>query len=626
MNLVASASPYSARSPKEAPAEGGVSIRRLRAAMKRSRDMMAPFRKNRIEILKQLAGHNYSTHGAPDRVPMNFIKQAMTIHARQIAAARPKVLVTPRPLAANDTIRRQAALFELAMNNLLDQTDFGRTLQSLAVNALISCGIAKIGFEATGSLDMDGVTHVTGRPFCDNVDLDDFVVDMTKRTWREIDYCANRYSLPLEIVQNSPLYDAAAAKRLIPAQDGIWNEYGETSEGDGRPQRIGQGEGGWQSEDDKYEDEVELWDVWLPRERKMLTLSAQDGIGDGVLRETDWKGPEGGPFRMLGMFEMPNNIMPLAPAMDWYDLHDLMNRMFRKCARQAERQKTVTYVRSDSTPDGEKVVNADDGDTISVTDPSGVKEARYGGVDNLSLAFLIQVKQMASYYANNLDVLGGLSPMAETATQEKFLVEASGKAVQDMQERMTEFTRKVVKDMGWYLWTDPQAEYKLVKKYGNHEVVLKSGPEDRTADFYDLEIDIDPYSLQSPTPQARLQALTQLVSQFIAPMAGQLEAQGKTLDFEALIRKVAQLANVPDLDDILKDLPPPPEMMAGGPAQGGGGPPSPPSNRPPVTTRRYERVNRPGASREGQDNVSIQTLLGANPQASERAAMGRPIS
>ena len=64
-----------------------------------------------------------------------------------------------------------------------------------------------------------------------------------------------------------------------------------------------------------------------------------------------------------------------------------------------------------------------------------------------------------------------------------------------------------------------------------------------------------------------------------------------------------------------------PTMMPPSPVAGQGDGPG----KPPVTTRRYERINRPGATRQGKDAAMISTLLGARVQPKETAGAMRPV-
>jgi len=50
-----------------------------------------------------------------------------------------------------------------------------------------------------------------------------------------------------------------------------------------------------------------------------------------------------------------------------------------------------------------------------------------------------------------------------------------------------------------------------------------------------------------------------------------------------------------------------------------------PSTKPAQTTRTYERINRPGATRSGKDHAMSQLLAGGNVQNSEKMALFRGV-
>jgi hypothetical protein len=96
-----------------------------------------------------------------------------------------------------------------------------------------------------------------------------------------------------------------------------------------------------------------------------------------------------------------------------------------------------------------------------------------------------------------------------------------------------------------------------------------------------------------------------------------LQQQGIGFDVGAYLEKVARYSDQPDLPEIvtLHD----PVQPAGGDDSGGETP-----GMPSSTTRTYERINRPGGTREGKDQTLVASLMGGNPQASEMQGLRNP--
>ena len=125
--------------------------------------------------------------------------------------------------------------------------------------------------------------------------------------------------------------------------------------------------------------------------------------------------------------------------------------------------------------------------------------------------------------------------------------------------------------------------------------------------------------MQDNTPASKLQKIGLALREYVAPFLPMLEAQGGQVDFKELLSLVGRLGNIPELQDIVKFQIP----DEGIPVQAAG------SSQPRMatnTTRTNVRVNRPGATRSGKDNVLSQILLGGNPQPAEAATMGRQVS
>jgi hypothetical protein len=499
-----------------------------------------------------------------------------------------------------------AYTLELAINQLLKEIRFEDSLRKAVVNGMFTCGIVKCGLGPGYTVEVDGATHDAGQPFADVVDFDDWVHDTNAKTLEQSAFFGNKYRLPFEYVKESKLFNATDLK----ADSNYSYKQREEAAGISKPLD--------RNPDGEYMEYVDLWDVYVPYENVMVTYACNQSNLD-ALRIIEWDGPECGPYHFLGFGDVPNNIIPLAPVTQWIDLHDTANRIMRKLVRQAERQKTILGIRDGSAKDGEKIVAANDGDTIRMENPDGAKEYSFGGIHQPSLAYLIQIKDLFSWMGGNLDSLGGLSPMSTTYKQDKLLSETASKRVADMQDKTSSFVKEIVNHLAWYLWTDPLINMPLTKRVPGTdiEVPINFTPEDREGDFLDYNFDIQPYSLQEHTPADKMNSLMQLMTQVLIPMSQQMQAGGVGINFPGFLKTIRNLGNLPEVEDLLT-FQQPQQMEEGQPV---GEPPQ----KSPVTTRTYERVNRPGATRVGKDYAMMQTLLGGNAQPKEAEAALRPV-
>lgn len=584
-------------------------IQRLKAAAEWSRDKLKPFRENRLQALQEYVGAHYSDTGARERVPVNLIELAVNIYARQLVAARPQALITTR----HRELRPFAGYFEATVNDAIVEVNLEQTLRQAVMNALFSMAVVKVGISSGNSVSVDGEDREAGRLYADCIGLDDWVHDMTARSRDGWQFCGNRWSMRLDLAKDEPSFDAAARAKLTESHPNQLQDRGET-----RASSISRGDSDVHSESE-FRPRVELWDYWLPEDRLLVTVSNEI---ETPLRIIEDDGPANGPYHFLGFSDVPDSLMPLPPVAIMRDIAELANRLFRKLGRQADRQKTVVGVQGDQgQKDGENIVEANDGEVIKLLNPNNAKEYRFGGVDPPSLAFLIQLKDLFGYLNGNLDALGGLSPQSRTLGQDELLTASASQRIADMQDRVLSFTTGIIKDFAWWTWTDPVREQLVVRRMEgtDYETTFEWTPDTRQGTFLQYNFAVLPYSMAHATPASKLQGITNYIERLVIPLMPMLEMQGKTIDINALNSTIARLGNLPELDAIVTDWAIPP-INDQAPAQGDSQP-----KIAPVTKRTYERVNRPGGTRAGQDAVTTRALMGVASQPEEMNAVGKGV-
>ena len=574
-------------------------VSRLVTAFDHSRRKMLPFRERRLHAIRQFVGGNWSDGGAADRVPVNFIEMAISIYRRQVAARAPRVMVR----AKSDQHRSFADDIEIAMNLLIEDMDFDDTMRRWVLDAMFGMGVLKVGIAPGSEYEIMGFTHDPGQPFADVVDFEDFVYDVTAKRWEQVQFCGNRYCLPREAVLDLKMFKG---KKIEKYERRTTNEQGD--------EKISNlvDDGGSYGEE-SYLDLIELWDIWLPYDGVVATF--QCGPDGGIenrehLRVVEWEGPEEGPYHLLSFGDVPGQVMPLSPAALMIDLHELGNRVFRKLGRQADRQKTVTLVASGNQDDGARITAANDGDAIAVDRPEATKDIRYGGVDQASLAFFQQLRQLTSYFGGNLETLGGLNNVTNTASQEQLVKSQATMRIADMQERATAAVTKVIHSLAYYMWTDPVRTVRVQKPIPGTDLSIEVDikPERRNGEFLDYAIEIVPFSMQSRTPTERFQAATQVMRTFVIPMAPLLQQRGLVPDIESFLKMAAELSGTPEIQNLVMKVEPQ-ELMQGPPPQGGGQG----QGMPATTTRNYVRGDRGGDSIAQQDQA-IAAMMQAAPQ------------
>jgi len=579
-------------------------LMRLRRAMEYSRYKLQPFRERHKEAVEQSVGVYYSDSGAKKPVHVNLMELAANIYERQLVSKPPQVNVFSR----RDGVSTAAERLESVVNDQLRRYDVHKELRRAVRSALFSIGIIKVGQSFEGTYEVDGYEIDKNTPFVSHILLDDWVHDMTARVMEECSFQGHRYLMDLDDAKSNKEFKRNIRSKLKAGDLSNYNEGGD--------ERISSLTSDGTMLQERYIDKVELWEVWIPKSKLLVTLGPNEG--DPPLRVVEWEGPEDGPFHTLFFNEVDGNSMPLAPAMLWQGLHKIVNGLYRKLDRQAQRQKTVGIVRGHDTEDGDRLRKASDGDVVSISGGQPIEEVSTGGINQQNFAFMLQSKELFSWLAGNLDALGGLGAQSQTLGQDQLLFSSANQRVAGMQDAVRLFTKDVVSDFAYYLWNDPLEEYPAEIQMGEFEPLKTSlRPEQREKPFFEYELDVEPYSMQFQSPGQRLQTLNQVVQSVIMPAMPLMQQQGLGLDMGALLRIYSQYSNMPELNEIVTQQGQPPEQGMGRDQESQG--------RPPVTHRTNERISRPGSTRAGGEQVLINNLMGNRMQGSEQDAAARQM-
>ncbi len=256
--------------------------------------------------------------------------------------------------------------------------------------------------------------------------------------------------------------------------------------------------------------------------------------------------------------------------------------------------------------DGNRIQQASDGDILRVDNPEKCVPRDFGGPNAQNYQIYDALKQLFTYMAGNLDMMGGLAPQSKTLGQDQLLSQNASKAVADMQDRTVGFVEGAVRAILWFWWHDPFTVMRT-----NHTLQALPGisiarditPAMRRAgNFEDLDFKVDAYSMQHSTPQTRMAALSQMMQQIIMPMMPLLQQQGTGVNLNAFLKQAASYLDMPELLEIVTIQEPPEQVGPKGEAPG----------MPAQTERTYTRENVPARTNQGDDRARVAAMLGNN--------------
>jgi len=470
--------------------------------------------------------------------PINLIDRGVSIIAPILVSRNPKVMVCPRQGANNPQMRPFAATLELAIAHLFDEIDLSTyTLRPLVIDALFGMGVTKTGVMHSHEVEIMGHLHDVGQPYCDKVDFEDYIGDISARNRQEVRLEGNWYRLPEEYVKTCGLFKH---------YDGLSPDTAQFGD-DTRPEKVAKPDG---STGEYYElkPTVELADVWLPDEGVVITIPRK-GCGDRIMRTVEWDGPEGGPYDVLVFRPFPDSIVGIPVTYTWLDLNKTVNNVVVKMRDQAIREKSIGLYNLGNAEDAGNIKTARDGELVGVMDTDSIKELRYGGFNEQSFAFVNFLLHQWSQTGPNLDTIGGRRVDAPTLGQEQMMQSNAARELDDMIHQTYKVTKSIARKLTWFLWTDPMIILPLIKRVAGIDIEVEYSDAAKEGDFFDYSFDIEPYSMMRMNPEMRYQRLMQFVQGYILPTAQIAAAQGTMLNVPELAKDFARYLGISNLED-----------------------------------------------------------------------------
>jgi hypothetical protein len=527
-------------------------------------------RETRNNMLRHYANSWFGGGASHITMPINLIDRGVSILVPFLVSQNPKVLVQPKGGMNNTNLHPFAYTLELALNHLLDEIELaGNTLRPVVIDSFFAMGITKTGVMHEYDVELGGEKTAVGQPYCNRIDFDDYICDISARIRTEAKFEGHKYRLPIKYVAESGLF-----KNWEGLQPDL-NILGDQT----APESISR-DGKLSFEYRELHPSVELIDIYVPDEHIIVTIPPE-GCGNQILRTVEWDGPEGGPFDVLGYKWFPGSVIPIPPAYSWLDTNKLVNVMIAKMRDMVEREKTIGIFDQSNDEDAKVVQNSGHGDMVGLKGggADSVKEVTFGGFNPQSFPFLSFMLQQWAKSGPNLDITGGNNSQAGTLGQEQMLQNNALREVDDMQNQCYTFTTSIIKKLAWFLWTDPLKVIPVIKRLGNIEVPVEYSDSAKDGDFVDYSFDISPYSMGRMNPDLRYQRMIQLVSQVIMPLIPIAQSQGSAPDVDKLVEEAGRYLNVDTSRFWKPGIPQPPAPQPYGPEQGSVGGPGMADNR-----------------------------------------------
>ena len=581
---------------------------RLRKAIKASRDALETHRRVRKLMVEHYCGSWYSSTAPQDseRILVNLLNQTARIHTVALAANNPQVLVST-PSMDNLPFARK---FEVNVNKLISDMGLDQTFRAIVLDAFfcLGCGVVMMRDTDTrfhGLLESEeDVWLDPGEPWLNRVSLDDLILDMPAKELSKMRYCGHRYRADYEKVMDEPGYDQKVKDKLRPTSR-------ESIDGTGTTQEIGTDP----SQDNDLKDMVWLQDLWIAENNSVVTMPCEQDLEPLIERE--WTGSQAGPYKFLSLGDVPDRIIPAAPAINLFGMHLQQNRLHRRMEDDSDAHRVVQVYPPGMENDAERLRTAERNGWYRGKSPEQIKQFETGGIDQRDMAMATFLQDEFDRFAGNLQAMGGLGPQAATLGQDELVHGEMSRNVADMRMSVVTFASAAILDLGRLMWNDQTLEIQSFIPVGNTGVQIPSNwtPDERRGNFEDYEFKVEPYSMIFTTPQKKLQELFGVLRE-VAPLWPMFQASGATLDAEAIVDEIARLTNRPEFKRFITFATP--AAMLGGDQNT--------IRSPAVTSRETVRKNvGTGGTKDARSSAMIQSLMGGKPQVNsqQKAMMGR---
>jgi hypothetical protein len=567
------------------------SLERLHKAKKNSRDALVPFQRVRTRLIEDYVGSWYSQYGSKLPTLINKLNQTARIYQMALAANNPQCKVT----SFSQKLWPFARKYETNINRVIANIDLKTTLQAAVLDAFFLVGIAVVRLADAGFVKTeDNVWVDPGKTWVDRISLDNAILDLAATDIRAMRFYGHRYRASWRKIKERDDFEGKIVKRLAPSSKN------NTDQGTDPASQI---TAGWLVDDDELEPMCWLEDIFLPENQQWVTFSG-DNPELGPLKVLDWEGEERGPYKYLSLGMVPDNILPSSPVQNLKGLHDLANRLYRKCSQQAQNQKTVTIYKPGAEKDAELLRQSKNGDYIQQRNPDDVKQLNWNGVDGNTNLFFQAALEVYNTAAGNERSIGGLGTESNTVGQEQQIAAHAGGLVGFMKNQVIDFTSDICREVGSLMWDSEslkvESEIDALGTGYHIDSSWQPGKRQGLKDHYEFKV--APNSMAYITPEMKLQKVYDFLNR-IVPLWPMIQAGA--IDVQELTTMAAEYMDVAELPKVFK------LGQQVGILNPGQGASAHQASKPPVTTRNVVRTNNPtGGTAANRSNMLAQAMAG----------------
>tara|TARA_R100000458_G_scaffold52515_1_gene54074 strand:+ start:1155 stop:2999 length:1845 start_codon:yes stop_codon:yes gene_type:complete len=511
------------------------------------------------EQVEKFTGPHYA-NGQSEYVPENHYYEYVSLMVPRLIFDNPRVRVSSRRSGTQQDV---AEALRHGLNRWCRDSDFRKLLTLTATDSLFNYGVLLVTEEINQTLTSHERTEARSKPMwpvITRVPQKRFFVDPLATNLHEARFMGHKWVRDKE--------DLLAEARENP--DAGWNSQAleQLAEGTGTDEL-------YDRPDAPDRGEIVAYEIWVPEIEDAETMGPDAGfhgtiytLATGASQSEDerdtmmirepraYYGPRWGPYVFFGMYPVPDSIYPLSPITAVEGQVEDLNRHVSAAAHSAENYKKLVFTDASDPRLQQKLKESDDYVIpVQGLDKQKMVQAEIGGMTPTQMSYIEAARDRLDRNSGIQEAQRGNVEGHGTATEVQIAEQAATIRLAFQKQQFQDAVERALRTVAWYLYYDDRIVFPLGQDAANELgmtdpwLVGGSHEEDSGATFDDLELEIEPYSMERTTEgqqQRRAMEVLELITN-ISPMI----PQAPYINWAELFTMLGDAMNVPKLEQLI---------------------------------------------------------------------------
>ena len=509
--------------------------------------------------IDKYTGPHYAS-GSTEYVPENHYYEYVSLMVPRLIFDNPRVRVESRRAGTQKDV---AEALRHGLNRWCRDADLRQLLTLTATDVLFNFGVMLITEETNQTMSSHEQTQAKSQPMwpvVTRIPQKRFFVDPLATNLLEARFMGHKWVRDKE--------DLLAEAQNNP--DAGWNAQAieQLSEGTGVEEMHDQ-------TDVPDRGEIVAYEIWVPEIEDSDTLGSDGGFhgtiytlavgGDTtederktmMIREPRaYYGPRWGPYVFIGMYPVPDSIYPLSPIAAVEGQVADLNAHVLAASHSAENYKRLVFTDATDPRLAQKVKEADDFVIpVQGLDKQKLVQVEIGGMTETQMAYIESARDRLDRNSGIQEAQRGNVEGRGTATEVNIAEQAATIRLAFQKQQFQDGVERILRTVAWYLYYDDRIAFPLGQEAANDlgmtDPWLMGGSHDDEsgATFDDLELEIEPYSMERTTEgtqQRQAMEAVELITN-LAPMI----PQAPYVNWPQVLTMLGDAMNVPNLDQLV---------------------------------------------------------------------------